>query len=91
MLHQKNIIGSSIEHSSENTETQHCQDEDHSESENSLTAGNYVDLDPKVRQGLERIKKLDNILSEKTKVHRCLFFSQPVKLTFTMLSGLNEK
>jgi hypothetical protein len=40
------------------------------ESESSSTAGNEEnkDLDPKIRKGLERIKKLDNILCEKVKV-----------------------
>ena len=41
------------------------------ESESSSTAGSEEnkDLDPKIRKGLERIKKLDNILCEKVKVN----------------------
>ncbi|XP_028398355.1 fibrous sheath-interacting protein 1-like isoform X2 [Dendronephthya gigantea] len=58
------------ENASENIETQPDQDEDILKSGNSSTTGNYDNLDPKVRQGLERIKKLDNILSEKTKRER---------------------
>ena len=53
-------------------------DEPHSdevESENNSTVRTDLnDLDPKIRKGMERIKKLDNILNEKVQViKQCRF------------------
>ncbi|CAB3996688.1 Hypothetical predicted protein, partial [Paramuricea clavata] len=57
----ENSIGSVTELQDENLEQ--------AESESSSTTGSYENegLDPKIRKGMERIKKLDNILTEKVK------------------------
>ena len=48
----------------------HDENLEQADSESTSTAGSYENeyLDPKVRKGMERIKKLDNILCEKIKV-----------------------